>query len=397
MAEKLEYPKIKLNPNSPTPLYLQLADNLQELIRQHRGTECRLPSVRSLTDSIGCDRSTVSKAYLELQRQGIIERVTPYKFYVNNKARKLTNPFPNIGLIIPCKFSDYLNSSTEKFCLIQYITGIIDRAAEENISTMMLQLPAPNTSSEQIDEFLSKTAIRLDGIIHLGARYFHNDPPLQKLFNDIRIPQVMLSATSLKNDNVYSILSDVKPAVKKLCEILKVINFSKIAIMVWGSLEVNIQQFVTYEASFRCQEMLESFTQEGFNIQEEYIMKYCDSYHNVYNNLASLIRKKNLPEVICCQNDQIAIWCIQALERQNIRVPLDVSVIGCDNCAIQPWNENLTTIAMPFYELGKCAIDMIKKIQNNELQSKNMSKKIGATLKIGKTLLLDKNSSGDMK
>ncbi|WP_242219100.1 GntR family transcriptional regulator [Bacillus cereus group sp. BfR-BA-01380] len=65
---------IQLDPRSNTPIWEQIVHNVKELIlRGMLESNDKLPSVRELASSLVINPNTVSKAYQELERQGIIE------------------------------------------------------------------------------------------------------------------------------------------------------------------------------------------------------------------------------------------------------------------------------------------------------------------------------------
>ena len=391
MLEELDIIGITFDPCLPEPLYLQLADALHERIKCHPGEKCLLPSLRHAAGTLQIDRSTASKAYAELERRKVISRISAYKFEVLPEAKKMRSPFPNIAVVIPRRLSDYLSSSPDKYCVQQYITGIIDRAAEQNISTLMLQLPPPDAPAELMEDFLNEISVKVDGAIHLGARQFVHDPPLKKLFQDNRIPQVMISAAPQNLSGIGCVRADITPAVQKLAEILRKTAVTHIGVAFWNketTLPAAENPYVTYEASERCSKFIEILKAERFPVAKEHIITDCSNYYNIYHNLAALIRRKKLPELIFCQNDQVAVWIIQALERQGVRVPEDVAVIGCDNCSPAPWDEKLSTLAMPFYELGGAAVDLLEEIRLKGARQLNLLRYLPAKLELKQTFSL---------
>ena len=65
---------IQLDPRSNTPIWEQIVHNVKELILKGMlEPNDKLPSVRELASSLVINPNTVSKAYQELERQGIIE------------------------------------------------------------------------------------------------------------------------------------------------------------------------------------------------------------------------------------------------------------------------------------------------------------------------------------
>lgn len=65
---------IQLDPRSNTPIWEQIVSGMKELVlRNMLSPGDKLPSVRELASLLVVNPNTVSKAYQELERQGIIE------------------------------------------------------------------------------------------------------------------------------------------------------------------------------------------------------------------------------------------------------------------------------------------------------------------------------------
>ena len=65
---------IQLDPRSNTPIWEQIVQNIKELVLKNMlAPSDKLPSVRELASLLVINPNTVSKAYQELERQGIIE------------------------------------------------------------------------------------------------------------------------------------------------------------------------------------------------------------------------------------------------------------------------------------------------------------------------------------
>jgi LacI family transcriptional regulator len=66
------------------------------------------------------------------------------------------------------------------------------------------------------------------------------------------------------------------------------------------------------------------------------------------------------PAALICFNDRLALGAYQALAEAGLRVPDDVSVVSFDDDDIASWiRPGLTSIALPHYELGRTAIDVL--------------------------------------
>lgn len=66
------------------------------------------------------------------------------------------------------------------------------------------------------------------------------------------------------------------------------------------------------------------------------------------------------PSAICCGTDRLAISLMQALKKQGVKVPEEISVIGFDDIAAAGTLDiPLSTVHVPYYELGKAAVGLL--------------------------------------
>jgi GntR family transcriptional regulator len=80
---------IQIDPRSSTPIYEQIIQQMKELcFKGLLKSGDKLPSVRELSTMIIANPNTVSKAYKELERQGIIETLRGRGTFVSENARE---------------------------------------------------------------------------------------------------------------------------------------------------------------------------------------------------------------------------------------------------------------------------------------------------------------------
>jgi LacI family transcriptional regulator len=66
------------------------------------------------------------------------------------------------------------------------------------------------------------------------------------------------------------------------------------------------------------------------------------------------------PKALICLNDRLAVGAYQALDDFGLKVPSDVSVISFDDHPVATWiRPRLTTVALPHYELGRRAVEVL--------------------------------------
>jgi LacI family transcriptional regulator len=70
--------------------------------------------------------------------------------------------------------------------------------------------------------------------------------------------------------------------------------------------------------------------------------------------------ERTRPRALICLNDRLAVGAYQALDDFGLKIPADVSVISFDDHPVATWiRPQLTTIALPHYELGRKAVEVL--------------------------------------
>lgn len=81
---------------------------------------------------------------------------------------------------------------------------------------------------------------------------------------------------------------------------------------------------------------------------------------SAYDALSDALAHGLSPRALVCLNDRIALGAYQALAAAGLRVPEDVSVVSFDDSELASWlRPALTTIALPEFEMGGTAVDLL--------------------------------------
>lgn len=77
-----------------------------------------------------------------------------------------------------------------------------------------------------------------------------------------------------------------------------------------------------------------------------------------YNLTRAYPNFSNIPDAICCSNDDMAVACIETFERAGYSVPKDVSICGFDNLYYSSISKiPLTTVINPIRAISRKAVD----------------------------------------
>lgn len=80
-----------------------------------------------------------------------------------------------------------------------------------------------------------------------------------------------------------------------------------------------------------------------------------------------LSEQRRAPTAIFCANDLMALGVLSAARSDGVRVPGDISIVGLDDIWLaSQFDPPLTTVALPRYEIGVLATDMLLRLLNGE-------------------------------
>ncbi|MDI4645392.1 LacI family DNA-binding transcriptional regulator [Cohnella hashimotonis] len=103
-----------------------------------------------------------------------------------------------------------------------------------------------------------------------------------------------------------------------------------------------------------------------------------------YQAAKLMLLSNDLPEVVVCANDNMALGAVKAFEEHGVKVPEDVSVTGFDDSAMAAM-AGLTTVAIPRYESGYLAAKKLLELMGDEEASVEPFK-LSATIRWRRTV-----------
>lgn len=192
-----------------------------------------------------------------------------------------------------------------------------------------------------------------------------------------KFPIVVLDR-ELKTDFISSVIIDNKNATYNAVKFLAQQGFKDIA-FIHGPKD-------TYDSVKRQEGFEEGAKTYNLNVKKEWIHFGTFEEKSGYEATKAMIKKKQLPEVICASNDEMAIGAIKALKENNIVIPDQVSVMGFDDINLCEYvTPKLTTIKRPAYDLGVLAMHTL--LNNLKGNFENSIKKLSTEFIIRESLV----------
>lgn len=284
----------------------------------------------------------------EETRQKILKIMKEMNYHPNAVARGLAGKSTEmLGLIIP-DISDHF--------YVQVVRGVEKTANLYNFTLNLCTTHAiPEKEQEMVDLF---TNGRVDGIIlmtyFLDLDYIIN---LKKR----KIPFVLIDST-FDDKSIYSVNVDNFEAGYKATEYLIKLGHKRIA-FVGGPQSSN-------DSLLRFRGYRQALNDYGLSYTEDLFCQGNFKREGGYQAFFTLQQIQPNPTAVFAANDQMAIGVLSAARAAGLKVPQELSIIGCDDIEASSLVEPaLTTIKQPIEEMGKRATEMIFQLIYNEKPS----------------------------
>ncbi|MDQ3242420.1 MAG: LacI family transcriptional regulator [Gemmatimonadota bacterium] len=113
----------------------------------------------------------------------------------------------------------------------------------------------------------------------------------------------------------------------------------------------------------------------GISLPSEYLARGNATAQEGRNAMRSLLSLDPRPTAVFCVNDVIAIGALKAALAAGLRVPEDISVVGCDDIELaQLVTPELTTVKVPARELGGRAARLLIRTIEGKGSAKRLSR-----------------------
>lgn len=306
----------------------------------------------------------------EKTRNKILEICAQYNYKPSIVASSMrTNRTKYIGFVVP--------NMTNPF-FYELLKGAEDYASKKDYYLILF-----NSENSYEKELIFLDAIfkrRIDGIIISGIAGGKKDNFFVKEILKKKLP-CMLVDRYVEGVKIPSVITNNFKGGILAANYLSSINNIKIGIITFG-LKIRIinDRYMGFKKILEENKLEEKFLIEipaDANDILDYLVKNKD------------IILKNKVDAIFCLSDFIAIYLIEFLNMQNIKIPDEISIMGFDNIAYASFvKPKLTTIAQDIYLMGNLACEMLL----NNINGNNGDNKLRVRNKILEPKLIIRES-----
>lgn len=310
-------------------------------------------TIYDIAQEAGISASQVSRAisgrgYVsEENRVKIQELVEKYNYKPSATARNLQKGKTNmIGFLIP-------HISKEYFPSIYYVFE--KEMTEKGYLTIVFNGKSYIGDEEKNIRLLEE--IRVDAVVIMGGGLDGGpwNPRYVKLVRDLnsKIPCVLCTDRAGELD-CPGVCTDIDKGIGLLMEHLFVQGYKKLGIM--GG-------FKSIYPSLRVKNAIKRLAGEyGMEVRPEWEMDSSYDEQDGAEAMKVLLQQKELPEVVCCINDDIAVGAMGTAIDAGLKIPEDIAFTGYDGLPVsEAFRPKLTTVQMDFAGMGHKLVEAVEK------------------------------------
>jgi DNA-binding LacI/PurR family transcriptional regulator len=325
-------------------------------------------TIKDIARALGISHSTVSRVLTgskfvsEETREKVLNAVKELNYIPNMSARSLKiDKAYNIGV-----FFSTLDSGTSSF-VFQTVIHNVYRNIDKKYNVIVKGI--------DMHEAQTINPKNYDGILVVSQKAA--DDNFIKEIIDNTIPIVVINR-KVEYD-VINVYTDESIGTYKGVEELIKKGHKNIAVI------EGIKEFDS--TKMRREGYLEVLKDYNINLNPKLVLNGDFTVKSGYLVTKELLEKKETFSAIFAFNDEMAIGAIKALQKEGLKVPEDVSVLGFDGNEIGEFiSPSIATIKRPIGEISKIAIDLLLKSINNETQTVSTKIYIESELKTGDSI-----------
>jgi DNA-binding LacI/PurR family transcriptional regulator len=357
---------IRLKKNDPQPLYLQIKEGLRREIAAGRfRADEPIPCERTLAAQLGLNRLTVRRAFTELTREGLLERIPGRGTFLKApvRARGSTSkasgapasPATTIGIV------GLLDRVDPHDSLFYYrILQSVHRSCDAQSRIVCRRVVEPH------GEFAAALAREpgLDGLIVMSL----TDAALLRALAAARLPAVFVDCAPFEAPGPFDVISYAteESSCRAVTSLLQ-LGHRDIGMVVHAA--VPAEEAVTDLAHSRAEvgpvarERLRgyerAFREHGLPVPEDLVFPVVPCTACAYAAMRRILKRPRAPTAVFCSTDEMALGIISAVKDHGWRVPEHLSVIGFGDLG-HFCTPPLSSVHMPLEPVGEAAVRFLR-------------------------------------
>lgn len=352
---------ITIDRESVLPLQHQFKEAIKDAIAERTLQEGqKIPSERELAEKYNLSRITVSASLGKLVNEGILVRKRGRGTHVSSDSALLRKNLSvgkkgrttkTVGLIL-------LGADTIATPYFSKLLRPMHKYCEQ--SRLCLQFFSPQQSTHQHQALFEAIKRKeLDGILVLDEI---QEQYLTEL-KESNIPMVLVNLQT-ENDAFHSVRADLVQGLTAIIEYLTSLGHTRIA-YITGSLP-NVE---LYHSDGKTDVFRQILQKHNLPFEQELVKQSNYSEEEGHDLTLELLGLSTPPTAIVCADDFLALGALNAVNAAGKKVPDYVSIIGMGDYLHRDF---LSTVRVPFEEIGLKAMETLTKLMNNEEITKDI-------------------------
>ena len=326
-------------------------------------------TIKELAKELKISTSTVSRALADKwdvnpeTRKAVLELAERWHYHPNPISLSLKQQQTlTIGVVIP----EFITSFFPEI-----IMGIQHTMEAEGYSVLISQ--SNESYEKELNNIKNLEARLVDGLIISLTKETVNTDYLQSML-DRNIPLVLFNRVSDQIEAPKVIIDDYKWAFDAVEHLIEQ-GYKRIAHLTGpDSLELSVQRKNGYT---------DALLKHGIEIDQELIIPCGVMMEKGVIGAYRILEMENKPDAIFAINDPVAIGAMKTLQKNGIRIPQDMGVVGFSESKMAMVVEpNLTSVEQPTFEMGKIAAELLLEQLKNKKDEAVLNKCITLNAKL---------------
>jgi LacI family transcriptional regulator len=319
-------------------------------------------TIKEIADAVGASPATVSRvlnfdsslSIKPQKRQAIIETAEALHYQTpRNRSRAATTGLHKLALV-------HFLRPEQELADPYYVgmrLGIESRCQKKRIEVVKVY----HTESLPDADLLRGSS----GVIAIGR---HDEDEIAWLEKCAK--HIVFADFSPASDRFDSVQADLGLAMRKLLQALTAMGYKRIGFVGWDDVHNGIRRV---QPEPRCRVYMEWMREAGL-----FDERLCRTERNTeecgYRLARALLEESKRPDALITGNDNMAVGAYRAIHEMNLAIPDDIAVASFNDISVAQFlNPPLSTVRLPFEEIGETAVDLLAERARGRTLAKRIS------------------------